>query len=168
MLKSLPNLLSLIRIPLAFVFLCKHTSFRTGAILLAGLSDGLDGFLARRMGWISRSGTLIDPLTDRFFVLFIIGMFLFEGSLQPWQAAILLCRDAAVLLFGIYLVFSGKLATWRFRAIWCGKATTFLQFILLFLITMGLTVPDSFYSLFIIFGILALGELYISQAGELA
>jgi phosphatidylglycerophosphate synthase len=161
--RSIPNILSFLRAPLAFLFLVQNIYLRAFAILAATLTDGLDGYLARKKGWISRFGTLLDPLMDRFFVLFIIGVFLMEGTLEPWQAIVLLLRDGAVILFGIYLVLSGKLATWRFRAIWCGKVTTFLQFIFLFLVTLGHPVPDLFYALFIIFGMMALVELYLSK-----
>jgi phosphatidylglycerophosphate synthase len=164
--QSIPNLISFLRAPLALLFLTDNIYLRSFAILAATLSDGLDGYLARKHDWTSRIGTLLDPLMDRFFVLFIIAVFLKEGSLELWQASLLLLRDGAVILFGIYLVIKKRLAKWRFGAIWCGKVTTFLQFIFLFLVTLEQAIPNGFYAFFILFGAMALVELYLSKENE--
>jgi len=160
---TLPNLLSILRLPLALLFLKQDPSYRLSALSLAMISDGLDGFLARRYRLSSRVGTLLDPLMDRFFVFVVSYILMKEHQLALWQAGTLFCRDLAVLLFGLYLVCKGKLTTYRFRAIWCGKATTFLQFLVFFGIIWGIAIPHVFFSLFILLGILALLELYISK-----
>jgi CDP-diacylglycerol---glycerol-3-phosphate 3-phosphatidyltransferase len=160
---TLPNIISLLRLPLALLFLKDEFLYRIIALTLAMITDGLDGFLARRYRQSSKVGTLLDPLMDRFFVFFVISVFLKEQQLSIWQASTLLCRDFAVILFGLYLVFKGKLTTYRFRAIWCGKVTTFLQFMIFFGITLKHSIPPFCFSLFIVLGILALFELYISK-----
>ena len=152
------------RIPLAILFLKQNLWSRGTAIILAMISDGLDGFIARRFGSISRFGTLLDPLMDRFFVFFIIGTLISENQLTYLNALILICRDFSVLLFGFYLVFSGKLSKIRFRAIWCGKVTTSLQFIVLMAMTFHIPVPEYVYTVFIVLGFLALIELYVSKS----
>lgn len=163
---TVPNLLSLLRLPLALIFLKEDMLYRIIALVLAMISDGLDGFLARRFRQSSKLGTLLDPLMDRFFVFFVIGVLLREHQFSLWQASTLLCRDFAVMLFGFYLVFAGKLTTYRFRAIWCGKVTTFLQFLVFFGITLQYSVPTSFYALFVLLGVLALLELYLSKEDQ--
>ena len=160
---TIPNLLSLLRIPLALLFLQQSVLYRGFAILLAMISDGLDGFIARRYNSISRFGTLLDPLVDRFFVFFIILMFISENRLTYIDACALICRDFAVLLFGFYLVLSGKLSRIRFRAIWCGKVTTSLQFLFLLAMTFEMPIPNYTYAVFIALGFLALIELYVSK-----
>ncbi len=80
-----------------------------------------------------------------------------------WEAGTLICRDIAVLLFGFYLIFTGKLTTFRFRAIWCGKATTFIQFLVLFGLIFGVQFPAYLYGIFVLLGVLALAELYFSS-----
>lgn len=160
---NIPNVLTLLRFPLALLFLKQNTVSRILVIILAMLSDGLDGFIARRYRLATPFGTLLDPLMDRFFVFFVIGILLQEGSLTTWQACTLLCRDFAVLLFGLYLVFSRKLTSYRFRAIWCGKVTTFLQFVVFLLLSLGFNMPSWFFLTFVLLGLFALIELYLSK-----
>lgn len=163
---TLPNALSLLRLPLALLFLKQNMIFRTVAIILAMISDGLDGFLARRYRLSSKLGTFLDPLMDRFFVFFVISVLLNEQDMSLWQAIALICRDISVFLFGLYLVLTGKLTSYCFRAIWCGKVTTFLQFIVFFGINFGFTIPRFVFGIFILLGILALIELYLSKEGS--
>ena len=165
---TLPNLLSLMRIPLAFLFLKQNLWYRSSAIILAMFTDGLDGYIARRFGSISRVGTLLDPIVDRFFVFFIIGTLLSENRLTLFDASVLICRDFSVILFGLYLVLTGKLSKFRFRAIWCGKVTTSLQFLVLLAMTFHFHIPPYVYSIFVVLGFLALVELYMSKTDPLA
>ncbi len=160
---TVPNLISTLRLPLALVFLKHDVMVRTVALVLAMITDGLDGFLARRYKQSSAFGTVLDPIMDRFFVFFLIGIFMSEGSLGIWEACTMICRDFSVLLFGLYLVFTGKLSSYRFRAIWCGKVTTFFQFLVFLGITLGIVIPPIIYLLFIVLGGLALVELYLSK-----
>lgn len=160
---TVPNIISTLRLPLALVFLKHDVMVRTVALVLAMITDGLDGFLARRYKQSSAFGTVLDPIMDRFFVFFLIGIFMSEGSLGIWEACTMICRDFSVLLFGLYLVFTGKLSSYRFRAIWCGKVTTFFQFLVFLGITLGIVIPPIIYLLFIVLGGLALVELYLSK-----
>lgn len=160
---TIPNFLSSLRLPLALVFLKQDVLYRVIALVLAMVSDGLDGYLARKYKQSSPFGTVLDPLMDRFFVFFLIGVFINEGSLSFWEAGTMVCRDFSVMLFGFYLVFSDKLSSYRFRAIWCGKVTTFCQFLVFLAITTGFSIPPIMFSLFIVLGSLALLELYLSK-----
>lgn len=163
---TVPNVLSLLRFPLALLFLKQDVVSRFLVIMLAMISDGLDGFIARRYRLSSSLGTLLDPLMDRFFVFFVIGVLIQEGSLTSTEAWTLLSRDIAVLIFGLYLVFAGKLTSYRFRAFWCGKATTFLQFIVFLALTLGIKIPLWSYLVFVSLGALALFELYLRKDPE--
>src|ERR1700761_9544100 len=100
---TIPNLISLLRLPLALVFLQDNVFFRALALLLAMASDALDGYVARRYKETSRLGSVLDPLMDKFFVFFIMGVFYFEHRLSLWEAGTMLCRDISVILFGCYL-----------------------------------------------------------------
>lgn len=159
---TIPNMISLARLPLALFFLQNHPLYRAIAILLAMLSDGLDGYLARRYRSTSTIGSLLDPLMDKFFVLFCLGVFINEDKLTLWEAAAFICRDFSVLFFGITLALKGYLSTYQFRSIWCGKVTTFLQFSTLFALTLDVAIPSFAYAVFIALGLFALAELYLS------
>lgn len=163
MIFTLPNIITSLRIPLAFVFLYENTGFRLIALILAMLSDGLDGYLARRQNQISRFGTFLDPFADKFFVFFILAIFLKEHKIMPYEAVTMLCRDFSVMLFGIYLAFRGTLGKYQFRAILCGKLMTALQFAVLICLTCNVAISPFVYVLFILIGLCALIELYLER-----
>lgn len=156
---TIPNLLSCLRAPLALLFLSENPIYRFTAIILAACSDSLDGYLARRWHATSRLGTTLDPIMDKFFVCFVMMIFLSEGRLQPWQALTLLSRDFAIALFGLYLVAKDNWSKFRVRAIWSGKIATTLQFFVLGALSLGFTIPSSLFLVFIILGALSLVEL---------
>jgi phosphatidylglycerophosphate synthase len=158
---NLPNMLSLSRGGLAFLLLIDDSLVRTLAILMAMLSDGLDGYLARKLNQRSAFGAFLDPLMDKFFAAFALCIFLEEKRLNLWQAATLLCRDFSVLAFGLFLLASKKWKIFRFQSLWMGKLTTFLQFIVLMGIVNHVQFPDFFFELFILLGILAFIELSV-------
>lgn len=163
---NLPNLLSLFRIPLALAFLHDDVLWRLGVLFLALLTDGLDGFLARRQGQTSSFGTLLDPITDKFFVIFTLGILLSENTLPVWNVVAMLCRDISVAIFGVYLLLSSQLGAYRFRAIWSGKVTTVLQFAVLMGLTLHFPIRQEVFVSFFVLGVLALGELYFYKKTE--
>lgn len=160
MMLTVPNLISLLRVPLAFVFLQENPFYRAAAILAALLTDGLDGYIARHFHQKGRFGSVLDPITDKFFVFFVLFTFIDETSISLTDAAILICRDFSVILYGLYLAWRGRLFDYQFRAIWCGKITTVLQFTVLLCLSLQLSIPSYLYGVFVILGVLALGELY--------
>lgn len=163
---TIPNLLSFLRIPLAFLFLQGNLYLRLLALLSAAFSDFLDGFLARRYQMSSRIGTTLDPMSDKFFVMFVLSVLFFEEKLTFLEAICMLCRDFAVIFFGLYLILAREWDHYQFRAIWCGKVTTACQFAVLVTLTLDYKIPSSFYSIFIFLGALALIELYLFRTQE--
>jgi len=146
---TLSNGLSFFRVPLAFLFLQESPALRLLAILLAMITDSVDGYLARRNRSVSRLGAILDPTTDKFFVYFALIVLFFEGRIFPWEVAAMLSRDFFLCLYGASMFLMGRWKTVVFRAIRWGKATTALQFIVL----SGLVFGFSFS--WITFGILA-------------
>lgn len=157
---TLANTLSIARIPLAFAFLQDNSFLRVLAIACALLTDGLDGYFARREKNKNQFGKVLDPLMDKFFVIFVLTILLREHSLDLWKVVALLCRDFSVLFFGIYLILSGLLSTYSVRAIWCGKITTVLQLLVLTALTLHLNIPGYLFNIFFVLGFLAMVELY--------
>lgn len=154
-----PNSLSLLRAPLALLFIIENTTIRFIVVLLAMLTDCIDGYLARRYRYTSRIGAVLDPLMDKFFVYVALTVLLVEGQIASWQAATMLTRDFALFLFMLYL---GVTGTWRnleFKAIRWGKVTTASQFIILSAIVLKIPFPSFLYYAFILFGCLAFLEL---------
>lgn len=160
---TLPNIITLIRLPLALLYLYESVPMRATILILAMLSDALDGYFARRYNYTSRVGTFLDPLADKLFVFAVLGTLLSEGRLLPWEAITMLCRDFSVMIFAVYLMYKGNLAQYQFRAIWCGKLMTALQFVVLFCLTCHISLPPLVYFLFIALGLTALVELYLER-----
>lgn len=136
------------------------------AVLLAMLTDIIDGHLARKYHATSRVGTILDPAMDKFFVFFALIVFVLEGRLELWQAAAMLSRDFALCLFGLYLALTGYWQTYEFKAIQWGKISTSLQFIVLICLSLGLSIPEYAYTVFILFGVLSLSELLQFKPGS--
>lgn len=124
---TLPNLLSLVRLPLATAFLLIDSIIgRVAIVSIVALTDFADGFFARRMpSHDRRAGQLIDPITDKLFVVIALLMFTARRDLSVSELLIVLTRDiynsAAFLLL--------KLRRWQisFKARFSGKVVTVLQ-----------------------------------------
>jgi len=121
----LPSSLSGMRLLLAAAFPGLRDTWRLGAVIGAGLSDGLDGLLARRLGAVTWWGALLDAVSDKVFTLTVLICLTLEQRLAPWQSALLLARDLAVLLLSFYVAATGQ--RHRLRQVEprpLGKATT--------------------------------------------
>jgi len=97
----LPNLICIARIllTLPIVFYLVRGDFQLALILImiAGLSDGLDGFLARRYGWASRIGGLLDPLADKLLFVSVFAALTWIDLVPVWLFAIVIGRDAVIV-----------------------------------------------------------------------
>ena len=143
MIQSLPNLLSLARLAIApylFWLLWRgHFDLALVAILVAGITDGLDGYLARRLGISSRTGEMLDPIADKVLLSGAFVALWLDGSVEGWLAAIILGRDALILgAAGVALVWSKSPR--RFPpSIW-GKLSTIAQVALV--VTLAARIPE--------------------------
>jgi CDP-diacylglycerol---glycerol-3-phosphate 3-phosphatidyltransferase len=157
---SISNSLSFLRAPLAFLFLVENTAFRIVAIMLAMITDSIDGYLARKRQSATSFGAILDPAMDKFFVIFALTVLYLEGHMQVWQGCAMISRDFFLCVFGIYLSMTGLWESYKFTSIRWGKVTTALQFLVLIGLTLGITFPDYFYGVFVLFGLLAFIELW--------
>jgi cardiolipin synthase len=97
----LPNLITLLRcvliVPTGWALLDGAAMLAFTLFLLAGLSDGLDGWLARRFSWQSRLGAIADPLADKFMVAVLYVILAVLGGLPSWLAALVIGRDLVIV-----------------------------------------------------------------------
>ena len=129
---SLPNVISLSRLVLAAAFVAApHPHARALLIVLASISDFLDGWLARRSGAASRWGALIDPIADRAFVFVAICVYLAEGSVTRGEFFIFLARDIATALGFVVARAVSWLRPVEFKARMSGKIVTVFQLAML-------------------------------------
>ncbi|WP_348663670.1 CDP-alcohol phosphatidyltransferase family protein [Chlamydia vaughanii] len=148
------NLLSLSRIWLALFFYQERNHLRLLVILGAMASDVLDGYLARRYKATSRLGSMLDPVTDKFFVFVCVAILYWEGSLSPSHLLLIFARDIFLVLFAIYLSIVRGWRGYDYRALFFGKIFTVVQFIILLGVTAGVKIPVMGLTPLIILGFL--------------
>ncbi len=97
--------------------------------LLAGFSDALDGYLARRNHWISDVGKLLDPLADKLLeaVVSVCLAIEFRGPFVILSAIII--TKEIVMVIGAYLIMSKSNV--YVSAVWCGKLATIVWYLLI-------------------------------------
>ena len=108
---QIPNLVSLSRValtPFVGYYLAQGDSRSTliCAILLivAGITDGLDGYLARRMGQVSRLGIALDPIADKVFAGVLVILLILYREFPIWLAAAIIGRDLLIMVAGLVLL----------------------------------------------------------------
>ena len=129
MLKYIPNILTVLRfflIPFILLFLV-NDEFILAIIFLtiSGITDILDGTIARKFNFITNFGKLIDPLADKITQLSILWMLVSKNIIPLWILVIVLLKEATMVagasfLYGKELVVSSK---------WYGKASTVLFYL---------------------------------------
>ncbi|CDH47606.1 CDP-alcohol phosphatidyltransferase family protein [Candidatus Contendibacter odensensis] len=98
---DIPNLITSLRILLVAPFLWLLLQERYGAALLlfviAGISDALDGFLAKYYGWTSELGGLLDPIADKLLLMGAILALGWLDELPGWLVMLVILRDLMIL-----------------------------------------------------------------------
>ncbi len=99
--KWLPNAISFLRIALVAPILMLILQGRFGLALalfwLAGFSDGLDGYLAKRFDWHTRLGALLDPIADKLLVGGTFITLVVTGLIPVWMAVLVVVRDVVIV-----------------------------------------------------------------------
>ena len=146
---SLPNLLSLSRLPLGGLFWMAlgrtatplHAGLALGVMALAAVTDMLDGNIARRRGVSTAGmGSWLDPICDKLFVGAVLGALHFQRGVPLWLLAVIVARELMQLpMVVVYRLFP-TLRHWLrydFRASHLGKAATIIQFLAIGSLVMG-------------------------------
>ena len=102
MLSAIPNIITTIRflsvIPISVFIYQGNDFFALILFIMAGLSDGLDGYLARKYNWISQFGQFLDPLADKFLIVGTLLALAFTNKLPLWFVYTVLSRDGIILV----------------------------------------------------------------------
>lgn len=112
-----------------------------GVFIFAAVSDGIDGWIARRFNQRSKLGAFLDPLADKMLMGFgVLVLWLNDWGrpdwhLPMWFAIIVWARDA-VIVFGIILIKRKRLNI-HYEPHWTGKATTVMQMFALGWVMLG-------------------------------
>lgn len=101
----IPNLICVLRIllvpPVAVTLLSARYREALALIVIAGLSDGFDGFLAKRYRWQSRLGGILDPLADKLLLTVTFVALAIQSLVPVWLAALVIVRDVVIVSGGL-------------------------------------------------------------------
>jgi cardiolipin synthase len=126
---NIPNFLSLLRIilvPVIVIFLIQGLYAKALIIfVIAGLTDALDGALARLLNKKTKLGSFLDPLADKILLSTSFISLAIFGLIPSWLAVIVISRDFIILL-GL-LILSMMSITYEIKPVFVSKVTTTLQ-----------------------------------------
>ena len=141
---TVPNQITLLRLGILpfFLILISYERYRWAllVLVLAGLSDGIDGLLARKLNQRSTLGAYLDPIADKLLLSSSFLILAFKAQLAWWLTIIVLSRDVLILMVAaVIILISGYRP---FPPSLLGKSTTFFQLVLVFAAVLAAAYPD--------------------------
>lgn len=178
---TIPNLLTFLRMALIPVFASLlfygYSKWALAVFIVAGVSDGIDGFLARRFNQESELGTILDPVADKLLMTTAFIILTLPNIFPPvrhlpipfWVTAAVIGRDVLIVtVAGAIHIMTGFRG---FKPSWLGKLSTFVQVIAVTLIMFAAVTGYTIFlpSTYVIVALLAVvsGLHYIFQVAGL-
>lgn len=129
MITTIPNIITMFRIatvPVLIILLHEHEyGWAFLVFLVSGISDGLDGFIAKRFDMASELGAILDPLADKALIFSSYLMLMLLGDLPFWLFLTVIFRDVLILAGSlIYVAFYGQV---KMAPSYLSKLNTFMQ-----------------------------------------
>ena len=140
---TVPNQITLLRLGFLPIFLAliSYERYRWAllVLVLAGLSDGIDGLLARKLNQKSSLGAYLDPIADKLLLSSSFVILAFKTRIAWWLTIIVLSRDILILIVAVViLLISGYRP---FPPSIFGKLTTFFEILLVFTVVLNAAYP---------------------------
>ena len=147
---TVPNQITLLRLGFLpfFLILISYDHYRWALLVqvLAGLSDGIDGLLARSLNQRSSLGAYLDPIADKLLLSSSFVILAFKQKLAWWLTILILSRDILILtVAAVIILISGYRP---FPPSILGKMATALQIVLVFLIVFEAAYPSPHLAIF--------------------
>jgi cardiolipin synthase (CMP-forming) len=141
---TVPNQITFLRLgflPL-FLILMSYERYKWALLVLviAGLSDGIDGLIARKFNQRSSLGAYLDPIADKLLLSSSFVVLAFEKQIAWWLTILVLSRDLLILIVAVVIILESGYRP--FPPSIYGKFTTFFQLILVFIVVLCATYPD--------------------------
>jgi len=160
---NLPNILSLSRIVLAFVFAIllfdSYKILSAGVFLLAVATDVLDGYLARKYKQVTLLGKILDPAADRLLMLLAFLILFLKHDLPPGLAILAISYHLSIILGWVLILQTKNIAVPH--NFW-GKLNSFVQAVMLLAVIFGFY-PEIFFAL-VTFSLLVAFASYLGRA----
>jgi cardiolipin synthase len=145
-LSLLPNVVTIFRMilvgPIVYTLLVGEYKIAFYLAMAAGVSDLLDGFLARRFGWMTHWGGVLDPLADKLLLVSTTLTLAWLEYLPWWLVGLIVLRDVVIVTWGYYHHFRiARLATAVPTPF--SKWNTLCQILLVVSVMLGLAYPQT-------------------------
>jgi cardiolipin synthase len=141
--RSAPNLLTMLRlftVPfLVIEILDGHWKFAFVLLWLAGISDSMDGLLARALKQRTTLGEFLDPIADKALLSTLFLVLTHVGIIPRYVTVLVFSRDLGILLISTLLYVTNILRD--FRPTWLGKINTCLQILTVLLVMTAKVAP---------------------------
>jgi cardiolipin synthase len=130
--RDLPNLITAFRFllvpPVVWLLLNDRSAAALVVFGVAGASDGIDGYLAKRFNWSSHLGALLDPLADKLLLVCSFVTLGYLGWIPYWLVALVILRDLVIVAGAVsYHYFVEQLVA---EPSWASKLNTVAQILL--------------------------------------
>ena len=161
------SLLRLVFIPFVILSIL-YGQYRTAfvLVLIAGLTDGMDGLLARRLGQQTTLGSILDPLADKLLLNSAIVALGVVQQLPLWLVILVVSRDAIIITVSLVMILTATRKL--FPPSFCSKANTVAQVSTVLLTLFVLLVPNELLAALRVAGIYATAGLTVASALQYA
>lgn len=134
--QQLPNIISIFRIllvlPIVWALLTEQFALAAILFVVAGFSDALDGFLAKRYHWQSRLGSILDPVADKILLLSSLLTLGWLGLIPQWLVWLAVGRDMMIVVGGV--AYHYLIGFFTLTPLWSSKINTVSQIMLVALV----------------------------------
>jgi len=141
---TVPNQITFLRLGFlpVFLILISYEEYRWALLVLvvAGLSDGIDGLLARKLNQRSALGAYLDPIADKLLLSSSFIILAFKKQLAWWLTILVLSRDVLILIVAVVILLVSGYQP--FPPSIYGKLTTACQIVLVFAVVLGAAYPN--------------------------
>src|SRR3981189_3104560 len=141
---TVPNQITFLRLGFlpVFLMLIAYDRYRWALLVLivSGLSDGVDGLLARSLNQRSALGAYLDPIADKLLLSFSFVILAFKNQLAWWLTILVLSRDVLILIVAVVILLVSGYRP--FPPSIYGKSTTATQIVLVFTVVLAAAYPN--------------------------
>ena len=173
--RDIPNIISILRIilvaPIAYFLWQQNYLVALSLFFIGGLSDGLDGFLARRYKWETELGVILDPMGDKLMMLCAYLLLGWHHLLPWWLVSLVILRDLIIVVGTLlYRQFIGDA---KLKPLFISKLNTVFQILLVLsvmfsqVINFSSLITDGFLWLVVVTTLMS-GYAYINKWGRRA
>src|ERR1700747_984083 len=140
---TVPNQITLLRLGFLPIFLIlisyEHYRWALAVLVVAGLSDGIDGLLARKLNQKSSLGAYLDPIADKLLLSSSFVILAYKTRIAWWLTIIVLSRDILILIAAVVILLSSGYRP--FPPSIFGKLTTLFEIVLVFTVVLTAAYP---------------------------